>query len=133
MAPSAMDTVLAHLQGMGTVPEDYDLIVTGDLGILGRELLISLLIEKGLEVPQEKLFDCGASIFAGEQDAHCGGSGCGCAASMLCAHILPEIASGRLGRVLFLATGALMSTTSSMQGESIPGIAHAVVLRHREG
>lgn len=133
MAPAAADTIQAHMKDLDCSAQDYDLIVTGDLGILGRELLISLLIEKGIEVPQEKLFDCGASIFAKEQDAHCGGSGCGCAASMLCAHILPEIASGRLGRVLFLATGALMSTTSSMQGESIPGIAHAVVLRHREG
>lgn len=133
MAPAAADTIEAHMRDLDCGEKDYDLIVTGDLGILGRELLLSLLDERGISVPQEKLFDCGASIFARKQDTHCGGSGCGCAASMLCAHVLPEIASGRLRRVLFLATGALMSTTSSMQGESIPGIAHAVVLRHREG
>ena len=113
--------------------DDYDLIVTGDLGILGRRLLLKLLDERGYAVPDEKLFDCGASIFAKEQDTHCGGSGCGCAASMLCGYLLPEIAEGRLKRVLFMATGALMSTTSSMQGESIPGVAHAVVFEHQEG
>jgi len=132
MAPAAADTIGVHLKDLGRTAQDYDLIVTGDLGILGRKLLLRLLDEKGIRIPEEKLFDCGASIFAKEQDTHCGGSGCGCAASMLCAHILPEIASGRLRRVLFMATGALLSTTSSMQGESIPGVAHAVVLEHRE-
>ena len=86
-----------------------------------------------MAVYERKLFDCGCEIFSSEQDAHCGGSGCGCAASMLCAHILPEVASGRLKRILFMATGALLSPTSAMQGESIPGVAHAVVIEHREG
>lgn len=133
MAPAAADTIAAHMQDMDRSFEDYDLVATGDLGHLGRKLLIELLEQKGISVLQDKLFDCGCEIFAPEQDTHCGGSGCGCAASMLCAHILPQIAQGKLKRVLFMATGALLSPTSSMQGESIPGVAHAVVLEHRKG
>lgn len=133
MAPAAADTIAAHLKDLSRSFDDYDLIVTGDLGLLGKELLVKLLQQKGIAVDEKKLFDCGCEIFAPEQDTHCGGSGCGCAASMLCAHILPLIAQGTLRRVLFLATGALLSPTSSMQGESIPGVAHAVVLEHREG
>ena len=130
MAPAACDTIAAHFKDMGRSFADYDLIVTGDLGILGRKLLIELLKQEGIDVLPEKLFDCGCEIFHLQQDTHCGGSGCGCAASMLCAHILPRIAKGELRRVLFMATGALLSPTSSMQGESIPGVAHAVVLEH---
>ena len=81
---------------------------------------------------EERLFDCGSEIFAKRQDAHCGGSGCGCAASMLCAHVLPKLYTGQLRRVLFMATGALLSPTTMMQGESVPGVAHAVVFQHRE-
>lgn len=132
MAPAAADTIEAHLKDTDRCFDDFDLIVTGDLGRLGREILMELLAQKGIRVKPEKLFDCGYEIFSSEQDAHCGGSGCGCAASMLCAHILPHLAHGALHRVLFLATGALLSPTSSMQGESIPGIAHAVVLESRE-
>ena len=133
MAPAAADTIAAHMRDMRRSFADYDLIVTGDLGSLGRQILIELLIKDGIAVNEKKLFDCGCEIFSPEQDTHCGGSGCGCAASMLCAHILPELSAGRLRRVLFMATGALLSPTSSMQGESIPGVAHAVVLEHREG
>lgn len=133
MAPAAADTICAHMQDLGRSFSDYDLIVTGDLGKLGRDILIELLRKKGMEVEEKKLFDCGCEIFSPEQDTHCGGSGCGCAASMLCAHILPQLERGALGRVLFMATGALLSPTSSMQGESIPGVAHAVVLEHRKG
>ena len=132
MAPAAADTITAHLRDMGRNFDDYDLVVTGDLGHLGRDLLIELLAQRGIAAPEQKLFDCGCEIFAPKQDTHCGGSGCGCAASMLCAHILPELAAGRLRRVLFMATGALLSPTTSMQGESIPGVAHAVMLEHRE-
>jgi len=131
MAPAAADTITTHMKDLGRDEKDYDLIVTGDLGILGRDLLIKLLSDRGISVHPERLFDCGSEIFAQEQDTHCGGSGCGCAASMLCAYVLPEIAAGRLKRVLFMATGALLSPTTSMQGESIPGVAHAVVLEHR--
>lgn len=133
MAPSAADTITAHMQDTGCSADDFDLIVTGDLGKLGRNILIELLKERGIAIGEARLFDCGSEIFSPEQDTHCGGSGCGCAASMLCAHILPSLADGRLNRVLFLATGALLSPTSSMQGESIPGVAHAVVLQHRKG
>ena len=133
MAPAAADTIHAHLQDLNRTFDDYDRIVTGDLGHLGRKLLIELLEKTSIRVEENKLFDCGCEIFSPEQDTHCGGSGCGCAASMLCAHLLPGIANGELGRVLFLATGALLSPTSSMQGESIPGVAHAVVLEHRKG
>lgn len=133
MAPAAADTILAHMSDLRRSFEDYDLVVTGDLGRLGRDILIELLSQEGLKVVEEKLMDCGCEIFAPEQDTHCGGSGCGCSASMLSAHILPEIAAGRLRRVLFMATGALLSPTSSMQGESVPGVAHAVVFEHREG
>lgn len=132
MAPAAADTIIAHLKDMQRETKDYDLIVTGDLGKLGQSILLNLLEQKGICAPRDLFFDCGCEIFSQEQDTHCGGSGCGCAASMLCAHILPEIASGRLKRVLFLATGALLSPTTTMQGESIPGVAHAVVLEHRE-
>jgi len=132
MAPAAADTIEAHLQDLSRACEDYDLIVTGDLGRLGRSLLIELLRERKIHVDESRMFDCGCEIFGENQDTHCGGSGCGCAASMLCAHILPQIAAGRLKQVLFLATGALLSPTTTMQGESIPGIAHAVVLSHRE-
>lgn len=132
MAPAAADTIAAHMRDMHRSFADYDLVVTGDLGKLGRQILIELLSQQGVIPEEDRLFDCGCEIFSPEQDTHCGGSGCGCAASMLCAHILPEIKAGKLKRVLFMATGALLSPTSSMQGESIPGVAHAVVLEHRE-
>lgn len=132
MAPAAVDTIAAHMQDMGRSAADYDLVITGDLGRLGRDLLLELLTQKGIDAPEERFFDCGCEIFSPRQDTHAGGSGCGCAASMLCAHILPELAAGRLRRVLFMATGALLSPTTTMQGESIPGVAHAVVLEHRE-
>ena len=132
MTPAAFDTLAAHFRDLGRGFADYDLVVTGDLGRLGRELLIELLREKKIDVDESKLFDCGCEIFSERQDVHSGGSGCGCAASMLCAHLLPELAAGRLKRVLFMATGALPSPTSSMQGESVPGIAHAVAMEHRK-
>ena len=132
MTPAAFDTLAAHFRDLGRGFADYDLVVTGDLGRLGRELLIELLREKKIDVDEGKLFDCGCEIFSERQDVHSGGSGCGCAASMLCAHLLPELAAGRLKRVLFMATGALLSPTSSMQGESVPGIAHAVAMEHRK-
>ena len=132
MAPAAVDTIAAHMQDMGRSAADYDLVITGDLGRLGRDLLLELLTQKGIDAPEERFFDCVCEIFSPRQDTHAGGSGCGCAASMLCAHILPELAAGRLRRVLFMATGALLSPTTTMQGESIPGVAHAVVLEHRE-
>lgn len=132
MAPAAVDTLLAHFRDTGRSAADYDLIVTGDLGTLGRKLMLELLEEKGVHIPEKKSFDCGAEIYAPEQDTHAGGSGCGCSASVLCAHLLPLLEDGHIGRILFMATGALLSTTTTMQGESIPAIAHAVSLERIE-
>lgn len=132
MAPAAADTIAEHLKDLNRTFDDYSLIITGDLGHLGRDLLIELLRKRKIAVQEEKLFDCGCEIFSERQDMHAGGSGCGCSASMLCGYILPQIASGKMKRVLFVATGALLSPTSTMQGESIPGVAHAVVIECRE-
>ena len=132
MAPAAADTLCAHLKDLNRSFEDYDLVVTGDLGHHGRDLLIELLRQSGVDVREDRLFDCGCEIFSARQDVHAGGSGCGCAASMLCGYLLPELAAGHLNRIVFMAPGALLSPTTTMQGESIPGVAHAVVLEHRE-
>ncbi len=129
MAPAAADTLLSFFADTKTSPADYDLILTGDLGQVGSELLKELMREQCMPLDDGKYNDCGLMIFDRErQDVHAGGSGCGCSAVVLNGHILPQIADGSLKRVLFMATGALMSLTSSQQGESIPGIAHAVVL-----
>ena len=127
MAPAAADTILSHLAATGRKPSDYDLIVTGDLGALGLELLGELLKEAGVEAPN--LTDCGVLLYDRErQDVHCGGSGCGCSASVLCGFLLGGLAEGRWRRLLFCGTGALLSPTSSQQGESIPGVCHAVAI-----
>ena len=129
MAPAAADTLLSLFQDTQTTPEDYDLIVSGDLGQVGHDLLMQLMREQRTPLTPEKYVDCGLMIFDREgQDVHAGGSGCGCSAAVLCGHLLPKIQRGDYRRVIFMATGALMSLTSSQQGESIPGIAHAVVL-----
>lgn len=128
MAPAAADTLRMHFQDTGRSPRDYDCIFTGDLGMVGSALLKELMKESKIPLIDERYRDCGLMIFDPEDDVHSGGSGCGCSASVLGAHILPNIRSGQWKRVLFMATGALMSTTSSQQGESIPGVAHAVVI-----
>ncbi|MEG0512000.1 MAG: stage V sporulation protein AD [Clostridia bacterium] len=134
MAPAAADTLLALLTDTQTTPADYDLIVTGDLGQVGHDLLLQLMREQRMPLDESKYVDCGLLIFNRDaQDVHAGGSGCGCSASVLNGHILPRIQRGDWKRVLFMATGALMSLTSSLQGESIPGIAHAVVLESPVG
>ncbi len=128
MAPAAADTIGTYLKDTKTNPGDYDLILTGDLGTVGSDLLIDLLKHDQIDISQVHN-DCGKLIYDLEsQDVHAGGSGCGCAASVLCAYILKRISEGVLKNVLFVATGALMSTTSFQQGESIPGIAHLVHL-----
>ena len=132
MAPAAADTIAAHFQDFQRSPEDYDLIVTGDLGMVGRVLLLDLLNEKGWDLT-EKHFDCGIAIFDDDkQDTHSGGSGCGCSAVTLAGYLLPKLESGELKRILFMPTGALLSTVSFNEGQSIPGICHGVVLEHAE-
>ena len=132
MAPAAADTLCRHLADTSRDASDYDLIVTGDLGMVGAAILKELMAERGMALTERRYMDCGLSIFSPEQDVHAGGSGCGCSASVLCAHLLPRVASGRISRMLFMATGALMSTTTANEGESIPSIAHAVVLERPE-
>ena len=128
MAPAAADTLLAHFTDTETTPADYDQIITGDLGKVGSDLLKALVMEKGIALPDHKHMDCGLCIFDPKDDVHAGGSGCGCSATLLSACILPRLQCGEWKRVLFMATGALLSPTTSQQGESIPGIAHALVL-----
>ena len=129
MAPAAADTLLALFADTKTTPEDYDLIVTGDLGKVGHDLLMQLMREQRMPLMDDRCTDCGLLIYDREQqDVHAGGSGCGCSGVVLNAHFLPLLQSGQLRKIIFMATGALMSLTSSQQGESIPGIAHAVVL-----
>ncbi len=128
MAPAAADTLYQHFMDTGRTPNDYDVIATGDLGMVGSRLLMELMKEKGMQINERRHVDCGLSIFSPDQDVHAGGSGCGCSASVLCAELLPRVLAGKIDRLLFMATGALMSTTSANEGESIPSIAHAVVI-----
>jgi len=128
MAPAVFDTLTAHLSDTRQSFDDFDLIVTGDLGWIGRNLLLELLRAADIPVDPARLVDCGASLYAREQDAHAGGSGCGCVASVSCGWIMKRIERGELGRVLLSGSGAMLSPTSSQQGQSIPGIAYAVCL-----
>ena len=111
--------------------EDFDWIVTGDLGDFGSRMLRELCFEADLDM-EDRHLDCVIMIFSPEQNYHCKGSGCGCSAVMLAGYVLPELEKGAVQRVLFLSTGALMSPLSACQGESIPGIAHAVSLVYEE-
>jgi stage V sporulation protein AD len=129
MAPAAADTIIRYLSATDTVPADYDFIVTGDLGLVGSSLLIELLQGEGIDISAQHR-DCGVMIFDPDtQDTHCGGSGCGCGASVLCGHFLPMLEKGDIRNILFAATGALMSPLSLQQGESIPAISHLVHIR----
>ena len=124
MAPAAADTLVRYFRAAGTQPSDYDAVVTGDLGLIGSQLLCDLVMKQGYDILNVHQ-DCGAMMFdAKRQDTHAGGSGCGCSASLLCGHFLPRMQAGEIKRILFAATGALMSTTAAQQGESIPGISH---------
>lgn len=128
MAPAFVDSVLRHLKATGETISDYDLILSGDLGLVGKSIAIDLFEREGI-ILGSRYNDCGAMIFdKNTQDTHSGGSGCGCAASVLCGYILPAMERGEIKKVLFGATGALMSPTSTMQGESIPSISHIVSL-----
>ena len=126
MAPAAADTLYNFFNDTGSVPSDFDLILSGDLGSVGAALLRDILSEKGIILGRE-YNDCGIMMFDGDsQDTHAGGSGCGCSGAVLTGYALPKIASGALKNVLFMSTGALMSPTASLQGESIPAVAHLI-------
>ena len=126
MAPAAAETIMSFLSDTNTKVSDIDLILTGDLGKVGSALLRELMQREGIDISSIHN-DCGMLIFdTVKQDVHSGGSGCGCSASVFCSYIMKNIKVGKLHNVLFTATGALMSPTSSQQGESIPGIAHLI-------
>ena len=128
MAPAAYRTIRAHFDDMNTAPDDYDLIVTGDLGQLGKELLLELAKRDGVYLGG-KLTDCGTLVFDNTtQDVHSGGSGCGCSAITLCGYLLGQLNAGKLRKILFCGTGALLSPTSTQQGLPILAVCHAVVI-----
>ncbi|MBQ8262942.1 MAG: stage V sporulation protein AD [Lachnospiraceae bacterium] len=137
MAPAAADTIALHLLDFGRKPEDYDRIITGDLGAVGKMALLHLLSKKGFDISKQHM-DCGMEIYgentdaesnsACGQDSHAGGSGCGCAASVLATLILPKLQTKEWKRVLFVPTGALLSKTSFNEGNTVPGVAHGVVI-----
>ena len=128
MAPAALATIKAHFADLKTKPEDFDLIVTGDLGQLGKEMLLQLANMEGISLGG-KLTDCGTLVFDNtKQDVHSGGSGCGCSAITLCGYLLDKLHAGTLKKILFCGTGALLSPTSTQQGLPIPGVCHAVCI-----
>lgn len=128
MAPAASDTIYRNLIDFGRKPTDYDKIITGDLGTVGQHVLLDLLGEKDVDIAGQYM-DCGIEIYDSEkQDTHAGGSGCGCSAVTLSAYILKKIEEGVWKRVLFVPTGALLSKTSFNEGQTIPGIAHGIVI-----
>lgn len=129
MAPAALATIKAHFSDLSVGPEDFDLIVTGDLGQLGKDILLTMAQREGLSLGG-KITDCGTLVFdATKQDVHSGGSGCGCSAITLCGYFLDKLNSGKLKRILFCGTGALLSPTSTQQGLPIPGVCHAVSIK----
>ena len=132
MAPAVYDCIAAHLSDLGRAPEDYDLIATGDLGWIGRNLLLELARAGGAPLPADRLIDCGASLFSQEQDAHAGGSGCGCVASVACGWLMKRMERGEFNRLLLVGSGAMLSPTSSQQGQSVPGLAYAVCVERGE-
>ena len=126
MAPAAYHTIRAHFDDLGCSADDFDMIITGDLGAVGSEMLQELARKDGLNL-SGKLQDCGTLVFdTNIQDVHAGGSGCGCSAITLCGNLLTKLQQGKLKRILFCGTGALLSPTSTQQGLPIPGVCHAV-------
>ena len=126
MAPAALDTLICHFKDTGRAPSYYDAIITGDLGHIGKDILTELALDKGYNI-KSNYNDCGVMIFDKEkQDTHSGGSGCGCCASVFSGYFFKQLKDKKINRILLIATGALMNSTSSQQGESIPGIAHAI-------
>ena len=128
MAQAAFETIHTFFKDSGTLPADYDLIVTGDLSLVGKGIVEELFSKENIDMTVN-YNDCGLMLYyLNGQDVHSGGSGCGCSAAVLCAKILPQLEKGQLRRVLFCGTGALLSPISANQGESIPGICHLVCL-----
>ena len=126
MAPAAFDTLMTHFKDTGRKPSYYDAIITGDLGYIGKEILIDLMLADGYNI-KSNYNDCGVMIFDKEkQDTHAGGSGCGCCGSVFSGYLFKQLKAKKLKRILLIATGALTNSTSNQQGESIPGIAHAI-------
>lgn len=133
MAPAAASVITQHFIDYSRQPEDYDKIITGDLGSVGQTVLMDLLRTKGYDIA-DRYMDCGIEIFdAREQDTHAGGSGCGCSAVTLSAYLLKQLEEGNWKRILFVPTGALLSKTSFNEGQTVPGIAHAVVIEKITG
>lgn len=126
MAPAAVETIEAHFRDLDIDASYYDIIATGDLGKVGHEIAVNLLIKHGINIPSEKFTDCGMLIYKEDQPVFSGGSGCGCASVVTYGHFLNRMRRGELKRILIIATGALMSPMSYQQKESIPCIAHAV-------
>lgn len=127
MAPAAYDTLSTLLADLGAQPKDFDCIVTGDLGHVGADILLTLLREDKIDL-SPVYSDCGSLLFGDGQDAHAGGSGCGCSAAVLCGPLLRDMQAGKIHRLVFAGTGAMMSPTSVQQGQPIAGICHAVVI-----
>ena len=131
MAPSAYSTLKAYFEDTNSAPEDYDIIFTGDLGKVGSDLLYELCESDGMDI-RCRHSDCGLIIYDRDrQDMHAGGSGCGCSASIFNSYIMHRFESGEFNNILFMSTGALLSPTSTMQGESIPGISHLINIKNR--
>ncbi len=130
-SPAAADTLTTHFNDTGLRPEDYDLILTGDLGVVGSDILCDIMNQNGFDIyTQHK--DAGKMIFdIDKQDVHAGGSGCGCCASVFAGYVFKELKKNSLNRVLVMATGALMNPMTVQQGLTIPGIAHAVSIANK--
>ena len=128
MAPAAFDVIFHHLSDFGLQPEYYDKIITGDLGMVGKEILLDMMKEKGLDISKQYM-DCGIEIYDPKtQDTHSGGSGCGCSAITLTGYIIKQMRRKKWKKIFFVPTGALLSTVSFNEGNSVPGIAHGVAI-----
>ena len=126
MAPAFADTLVTHFLDTGRTPNYYDAIISGDLGYVGKDIVIDIMASQGYNI-KSNYNDCGILIFdKNKQDTHSGGSGCACSATVFSGYLYKQLKDRKIKRLLLIATGALMNSTSSQQGESIPGIAHAI-------
>lgn len=129
-SPSAADTIFQHFEDSGREPSYYDRIITGDLGAVGGSILIDLLRDKNIDITGN-YYDCGMMIYDDlEQDTNAGGSGCGCSGAVFCGYYYKQLIAKEINRILFIPTGALMSTTTAQQGEPIMGISHCVAIEN---